>query len=383
MSIAKHHGSIAIAAGGTGGHVFPALALGHKMLDRGYRLTMLTEQRGERYMQSLMDNAGVCKIGLNVRRPLKLSGQSLGKTTRVLLFIPSLVRFAFDLLAATLQVMARFIGDRPAVVVAFGGYPVIPALLAAILMRIPIVIHEQNAWLGRTNRWLAWCASTIAVSFDETIGIPKAVAPWVVVTGNPLRPAFQRAFIPYDQVASRKSPMLLVLGGSQGAHVFSHAIPKAVYRLPIELRRRLHVVQQCRQEDLAETRNAYAALGVSCDLQPFFDNIPQLLEQATVVIARAGASTIAEIAQVGRPTLFVPYPHAMENHQYFNVLSINKQNAAWLVCEGASFHEQLASQLAFVISHRSECIKAAQALKKLAKPDAVSRLADVVERWVH
>lgn len=364
---ASHLAPIVIAAGGTGGHVFPALALAQSVLAQGCSVMMITEQRGSAYLGALADKSQVQVVSLRVRRPQK-------KWHFPLTFI----RFIWDLVHSVMHALRIFAMRKPKAVAAFGGYPVVPALIAASILRIPIVIHEQNAWLGRTNRWLACLARRVALSFHPTVNVPNWLRPRSVVTGLPVRAAFGRPFTPYEVVAARSDIRIFVMGGSQGAHIFRVAIPAAVATLPDDMRQRILVVQQCRPEDLLTTQEAYDREKIKCKLQAFFDDVPDQLDQSTLVISRAGASTLTELTIAQRPAILIPYPHAMENHQMINAQALAKHRAAWVVAESHGMHERLAFCLKSVLSHANDRVSAAKALGKLARPHALSHLTKLV-----
>jgi UDP-N-acetylglucosamine--N-acetylmuramyl-(pentapeptide) pyrophosphoryl-undecaprenol N-acetylglucosamine transferase len=354
---------IVIAAGGTGGHFFPAEALATELVRRGHRIALMTDARsgGERspVFQGrdtfVLPGAGVAGRGL--RRGAQ-----------------ALVALAAGAAEAR-RVLARI---EPAAIVGFGGYPSVPPVLGArLLRRRPLVIlHEQNAVLGRANRLLARFADRIALGVAETRLLPAR--PPHSVTGNPVRPEIaalaDRPYAPPEPGAPIK---LLITGGSQGARVFSDILPRALARLPAELRARLRLTQQCRPEDLERVRAAYAGLGIAAELSPFFGDMAALLAAADFVIARAGASTVAELAIAGRPALLVPFPHAIDNHQLYNAQAIHA-----LVLEQAEFErrpEVLAEALAQRVACPDMLAAAAHAISLHAIVDAASRLADVVE----
>ncbi len=359
---------IVIAAGGTGGHFFPAEALAGELARRGHRIALMTDARsgGERSAvfagreTFVLPGAGIAGRGLR-----RGAGAAV-----------ALARGAF----AARRALARI---EPSVLVGFGGYPSVPPVLGARMLRTRtaggrprVILHEQNAVLGRANRMLARFADQIALGVAQTRALPGW--PPHGVTGNPVRAEIValagEAYVPPEPGAPIR---LLVTGGSQGARVFSDALPPALARLPAPLRARLRVTQQCRTEDLERVRAAYAGLGIEAELSPFFADIAERLRAAHFVIARAGASTVAELAIAGRPALLVPYPHAIDNHQFDNAKAIDA-----LVLEQSEF-ERRPETLAEALQKRIECpdllAAAAHAIAQHAIPDAASRLADLVE----
>lgn len=352
---------VVIAAGGTGGHVFPAEALATELYRRNRRVVLMADARSsslnsatfrgrERYM--------ILGAGIAGRGPLR---GALGMAS---------------LAAGTVQarrVLAELDAD---VVVAFGGYPsVAPVLATRLLARRPaVVLHEQNAVLGRANRWLARHADRLALSFPETARVPNGAN--VVVTGNPVRPAFARK--PYPPSVADDPIRVLVLGGSLGARVLSEVVPSALARLPAGLRSRLQVTQQCRKEDLARVRATYTAAMIPADLESFFHDIPDRMSAAHLVIARAGASTVAELAAMGRPAILVPLPGAIDDHQSANARFLAAAGAAWAMDQREFTPEALTQRLAQLLNDPDQLARAAAAAAEAGRTDAATHLADVV-----
>ncbi len=354
---------IVIAAGGTGGHFFPAEALAAELVRRGHRIALMTDARsgGERSAvfagreTFVLPGAGIAGRGL--RRGIQ----------------------ALTALAAgTLE--ARRILSRldPAMIVGFGGYPSVPPVLAArsLRRRPTIILHEQNAVLGRANRLLARFADHLALGMRGTTRLPSRLP--ATVTGNPVRPEIAAlAGQPYASPEPGGPIRLLVTGGSQGARIFSEALPASLRLLGDGLRARLRVTQQCRREDIDRVRLAYQALGIEAELAPFFDDMPARLAAAHFVVARAGASTVAELAVAGRPALLVPFPHAIDDHQLYNAMAIEAP-----MLEQAEFEANptvLAEALAARLDHPDLLDVQAHAMADHAIADAALRLADVVE----
>jgi UDP-N-acetylglucosamine--N-acetylmuramyl-(pentapeptide) pyrophosphoryl-undecaprenol N-acetylglucosamine transferase len=268
----------------------------------------------------------------------------------------------------------------PRAVVGFGGYASVPTVLAATAGGIRTVVHEQNAVLGRANRLLAGRVDRIATSFAEVAAVPPRAAGKIVHTGMPVRPAFAGAQ-EYVPPATDGEIRLLVLGGSQGARIFGEVVPAAVARLDPALRRRLVISQQCRAEGLAAADAAYRQLQVTVDLAPFFDDVPQRLAAAHLVIARAGASTVAELTALGRPAILIPYPFAIDDHQSANARALAATGAAWVLPQQGFDADSLAARLTELFAgDGANLSKAAAAARAAGCPDAAARLADVVGR---
>jgi UDP-N-acetylglucosamine--N-acetylmuramyl-(pentapeptide) pyrophosphoryl-undecaprenol N-acetylglucosamine transferase len=358
---------VVIAAGGTGGHLFPAEALAAELVARGERITLMTDARSAAYESPAFGSAE--------RFVLKGSGLA-GRGAK------AAARGALALAAGTLEARRILLRINAAAVVGFGGYPSVPPILAARILprarRPATALHEQNAVLGRANRLLAPGADLLALSVAETARVPGSAR--VEVVGNPVRPALAAlAGQPYVAPAEEGVIRLLVLGGSLGARVFSDIVPDAVKALPEALRGRLLVTQQTRAEDLPRVETAYREAGVPADLSPFFGDIATRLAMAHIVIARAGASTVAELACAARPAILVPLPHAIDDHQTANARSLASTGAAWLMPQPAFTADALARHLAAVLSNPPVLARAAAAAAKEAHPEAARRLADLVQ----
>ena len=363
MTTVAENPLVVLAAGGTGGHVFPAQALAVELQDRGCRLALVTDQRG--------GALGGTARGVAVHRVL--AGGIAGKS------FAARLRGAPELAFGTLQARRLLRRLAPDVVVGFGGYASVPTMLAAGFGGRATVIHEQNAVLGRANRLLAARAMRIATAFPVSAGIPAASAAKVVHTGMPVRPEFSRmGERPYMPPGESGPVRLLVLGGSQGARVFSHVVPAALGLLPEAWQRRLRVVQQCRPEDLAEARAAYRDTPIEAELATFFDDVPERLAAAHLLIARAGASTVAELTAVGRPAILVPYPFAIDDHQTANAHAVDEAGAAWLMPEASLSPRSLADRLRSLFDLPASLVKAAACAGTAGRADAARRLADLV-----
>jgi UDP-N-acetylglucosamine--N-acetylmuramyl-(pentapeptide) pyrophosphoryl-undecaprenol N-acetylglucosamine transferase len=354
---------VLLAAGGTGGHVFPAEALAQALRARGVVVELATDRRGGAYGGTLAEipNHAVSSAspGKGVWGKLK-AGLLMG---RGLMQASALIRHL-----------------APDAVVGFGGYPAVPTVYAAAMAHRAVVLHEQNAVLGRANRLLASSARRIAVAFPEVGAIKPEFQDRVVRVGNPVRPpvAALRAS-PYAAPDDNGPIRLFVLGGSQGARVFTDVIPAALALLPAELRARLHLAQQARAEDLDRAREALAPLELAeLELAPFFGDVPDRLRTCHLAITRAGASTVAELTCVGRPAILVPYPFATDDHQRANAAAVAKSGGGWLLPQDEFTPEVLAERLNSLLVDSEALILAAQAARNWGTAAAAERLADLV-----
>ena len=353
---------IVLAAGGTGGHMFPAEALAAELVARGREVALVTDRRGQSFGDRV---AGVATHRIHAGR---FDAGLLGKVVGIAELVLGIAQAALKL--RTLS---------PAAVVGFGGYPSVPTVLAASRLGIPSLIHEQNALLGRANRFLAPRVRRIALSFAATAGLSADERARAGETGNPVRPAIaaQRER-PYVAPTGDSAIELVVTGGSQGARVFSEIVPAALARLPAALRGRLRLSQQARPEDLAAVHATYAAGGVAAELASFFEDVPARLARAQLVIARAGASTVAELTAIGRPALLIPYPHAADDHQSANAKAFAEAGAGWTMAQPDFTAESLAAFLAEALAAPERLAAAAASAKALGRPQAARSLADLV-----
>jgi UDP-N-acetylglucosamine--N-acetylmuramyl-(pentapeptide) pyrophosphoryl-undecaprenol N-acetylglucosamine transferase len=359
--------SVLLAAGGTGGHLFPAFALAQELARRSIVVDLVTDMRGESY-------GGDFPARAVYRVPAATLTQR-----RLVAALATATLLARGVLAAY-----RLLGTvRPGAALGFGGYPSFPPLLAASLRRIPTALHEQNAVLGRANRMLARRVRVIATSFEPTRGVAGGVLAKARVTGNPVRDHVRElAGRRYAAPVSEGPFSLLVFGGSQGARVFSDTLPPALALLPRAVRERVFLVQQCRAEDLARVEAAYQTAGIRAHLATFFANLPEEMAKAHLVVARAGASTVAELTVLGRPAILVPLPHAVDNDQLENATRIAEAGGGWLLEQRQLSPERLAAAIAGLVERPATLEAAAQAAKQLGRPDAVQRLADLVEELI-
>ncbi len=351
-----------LAAGGTGGHLFPAQALAEVLVERGFLIHLLTDARGLSYGERFpaADSHAISSATVTASKPWRLPIQM------------------WRLARGYLQSRALLGAIAPLAVAGFGGYPSVPPLIAAARLGIPMVLHEQNAVMGRANRFLARRARAVATSFPEVAGLAGLKAR-IAFTGNPVRQAVLAVRdVPYVAPAADETFHLLVFGGSQGARFFSDFVPAAIAELPMAVRRHLKITQQCRPEDLERVKAAYDGLQVEAELAAFFADLPQRMAAAHLVIARAGASTVAEIAVIGRPAIFVPLPHAIDNDQLRNAESFARAGAGWVVREGQASADAFAALLTRLRYGETDLNAAAGAARALGVPDAAERLADVV-----
>lgn len=354
--------TIVLSAGGTGGHLFPAEALGHELRQRGYDVHLATDERAQRF-------AGAFDADhIHVIRSATISGRN-----------PIAVSQAFyKLWQGNLDSRRLFKKLKPALVAGFGGYPTLPPLYAACRMGIPTLIHEQNAVMGRANKALAGKVNAIAGGFlPENSG---AYAGKTVSTGNPVRPpVLEAAKKPYQPFADGLFFKLLVFGGSQGAQFFSQSLPAALALMPPELRARLLVTQQARPEDEELARRAYLKLGVSADISPFFKDFPQRIADAHLVISRSGASTVSEISAIGRPAILVPFPHALDHDQSANAAALAAVKGCRVIQQSELSPEKLSKIIVSAMQSPESLTKMAAAAKQVGKANAAQRLADLVE----
>jgi UDP-N-acetylglucosamine--N-acetylmuramyl-(pentapeptide) pyrophosphoryl-undecaprenol N-acetylglucosamine transferase len=365
--VSGRHNTIVLAAGGTGGHVFPAEALARELAARGHRLAIVTDRRGTAFGGPLGE------IETHRIHAAAVTGRGSWRKARAVA----------QLGLGTIEAARLLRGLEPAAVVGFGGYASVPTMLAARHYGIATVMHEQNAVLGRANRLLAARVDRIATCFERVAGIAAEHRAKVTRTGNPVRPAIASlGDRPYPTPARDGPLSVLVLGGSQGAHVFSTVLPAALERLPAGLRARLRVTQQCREADLAATGAAYRAIGVEADLAAFFADVPERLAGAHLLICRAGASTLAELAAAGRPAILAPYPFATDDHQTMNARALADAGGGWILPHGDFTAEAVAQRLEALLAHPETLAVAARAARTLGVPHAAQHLADLVTELV-
>lgn len=354
--------TVLLCAGGTGGHLFPAEALAHELKSRGWSVHLATDDRANRFAGSFPADAvhTIAAATFASKNPLALA--------RSFWIIWSGVRQAS-------AVLKRI---NPAVVVGFGGYPTLPPLFAATRRGVPTLIHEQNAVMGRANKALAQRVTAIAGGFLDPA--KSGFASKAVLTGNPVRPAvLAAAETPYVPSSEQKPFNLLVFGGSQGAQFFSDAIPAAIAKLPASERKRLHLTQQARKEDEQKVADALEAVGVRFLVAPFFSNMAEKIAAAHLVLSRAGASTVSELGVIGRPSILVPYPHALDHDQAANAAALAAAGGAEVHQQSTLTAEKIAELLKSAITGPQRLSAMAAAAKSAGMPNATELLADLTE----
>jgi len=350
--------TVFLAAGGTGGHVFPAVAVAEALTREGLHPVFITDRRGRN-----MIPAAYRSWTIQAASPY---GNSL---------VTRLAGMA-KLLLGAVQTCLAMGWHRPKMVIGFGGYPAVPPVMIGRLLGLPLMIHEQNAFLGRANRFLSMRADVLALSWPETRNIPAAAAEKTLLAGMPVRSGFHRISQQGYSPPQDDGPVhILIVGGSLGARVFGETVPEAIGRLPAKLRARLKLVHQVRAEQMEAARAEYARHQVNAELHPFITDMPAELEKAHLVICRAGASSVAELAAAGRPGIFVPFPQAMDDHQTANALTVVQIGGGWCVPEAEMSAGSLAGRIASLVSAPATLKKAAAAIRKLSPPDPARILA--------
>jgi UDP-N-acetylglucosamine--N-acetylmuramyl-(pentapeptide) pyrophosphoryl-undecaprenol N-acetylglucosamine transferase len=355
---------ILLAAGGTGGHLFPAAALAEELQRRGYEVELATDIRAEKY-----------GVEFPARAIHRIPSATLSSRN------PIAVAMTFSRLGIGFLGARRLLKKiKPRAVIGFGGYPTLPPIIAASTLKVPTAIHEQNAVMGRANRLLSRFADRVALSFKPTKLLRADAETKARITGTPVRDAvLAYRKVAYEPPAPGQRLLLLIFGGSQGAHFFSEALPPALALLPADMRERLTVVQQAREEDLDELGEAYKRAGIAVHLAPFFRDLPERIAQAHLVIARAGASTVAELMAIGRPCLLVPLPHALDNDQLENATRLQQGGGGWCVRQSELTPERFAKELERLFSSPEVLAKAAQKAKAMAETKAGVKLGDLAE----
>jgi UDP-N-acetylglucosamine--N-acetylmuramyl-(pentapeptide) pyrophosphoryl-undecaprenol N-acetylglucosamine transferase len=356
---------ILLAAGGTGGHLFPAEALGVELIKRGYRVRLVTDARALRY------SGLFTKDMIDVVPSETVRSRSPVALARTAVMLGSGTIAAFNL-------MRRL---KPAAVIGFGGYPTVPPLLAARLAGVPSLIHDANAVLGRANRFLSSHVKAIATSLPGVLDRDPALSAKTTTVGTPMRPAIlEAAAVPYVPPEVSGPVRLLVVGGSQGARIMSDIVPGAIERLEPALWSRLVLTQQVRQEDMARVRAVYDRLKINAELQPFFTDLPARLAANHLVISRSGAGTVAELAAIGRPSILIPLPGAIDQDQFANAGVLSEANAAIRIVQPEFTPDRLASEISALAAEPARLAAMAQAARGAGRLDAAERLADLVVR---
>ncbi len=352
---------VLVAAGGTGGHLFPAEALAAALDKRGIPVHLVTDRRAARFGGAFADDRVhvVASATFQSRNPI-----AVAKTLTTL---------------ATGFHHARKLIRRlkPLAVIGFGGYPTLPPVMAAVWCRVPSLVHDSNAVIGRANRLLAPRVTAIATTFPDVFADAPALAAKATLTGNPLRPAvIAAASVPYPTPGE---PLrLLVTGGSQGARIMADIVPAAITRLDPALRARLAIVQQAREEDLSRVSETYASLSVACEIAPFFSDLPARMAASHLVISRSGASTVAELAAIGRPSILVPLPGALDQDQFANAGVLESAGGALRLRQDDFTPQRLAAEIAMLAGKPQRLVAMAAAARSVGRLDAAERLADLV-----
>jgi UDP-N-acetylglucosamine--N-acetylmuramyl-(pentapeptide) pyrophosphoryl-undecaprenol N-acetylglucosamine transferase len=354
---------VLLAAGGTGGHLFPAEALAHALGRRGVTVDLATDERAERYGSRFPARQihVIASETVRSRNPLSLA------RTGLLLGIGAIQAF---------RLLGRI---RPSAVIGFGGYPTLPPVLAATLRAVPTLIHEQNAVMGRGNRLLARRVSAIATSFAGVLDSEPTLAAKATRTGNPVRPVvIAAAAAPYAAPDITAALRLVVFGGSQGARIMADIVPGAIELLEPKLRVRLAIVQQAREEDIARVTETYARANVMAEVAPFFTDLPARIAASHLVVSRSGASTVAELAAIGRPAILVPLPHALDQDQAANAGVLEGAGGAIRLPQSDFTPERLAAEIGALASAPQKLVAMAAAARSQGAVDAAERLADLV-----
>ena len=354
---------ILLAAGGTGGHLFPAEALGGELMKRGFRVRLATDARALRYS------------GLFTRDTIDVVPSETVRGRNPF----SLARTGVTLAAGMAVAVYLLRKLKPAAVVGFGGYPTLPPLLAARMLEIPGIIHEANAVLGRANRFLSSRVAAIATSLPGVLDRDPGLAAKTTVVGMPMRPAIlAAAAVTYPAPDATGPFRLLVTGGSQGARVMADIVPDAIERLEPALRSRLLLTQQVRDEDMARVRAIYDRLKINAELAPFFNDLPARLAANHLVISRSGAGTVSELAAIGRPSILVPLPGAIDQDQFANAGVLSQADGALRIVQSEFTPDRLASEISALAAEPSKLAAMAQAARSVGRLDAAGRLADLV-----
>ena len=353
-----------LAAGGTGGHMVPAHALAAELKSRGHGVLLITDERGARFPGLFKD------VPVHILPAGRLGGGPIGW-----------LKALGSVIKGRAEAKRLYRDHRPDAVAGFGGYPAFPSLIAASSMRIPTVLHEQNAVMGRVNRLLAGEADAIGTAYDEVERLKTGYRGKAVLVGNPVREAVARLgelpFPAFDEYAPLK---ILITGGSQGATVLSEVVPAGLGLLQPSLRRRLQIVQQCRPDDIDAVRQTYAELGIPAELLTYIEDMPEKLADAHLFVGRAGASTIAELTAAGRPAILLPYPPATDDHQTANAREMTKAGGARTIQQTGFTPEVLARQIEALAMDPVALNNAAARALSVGRPHAARDLADLVER---
>lgn len=357
-----HHETVMLCAGGTGGHMFPAMALAHDLISRGKKVVLVTDKRGERFIKKA--------DGMTVH---VISSATLPKG------IVGKIKAVISLGRGWMQARRLISKYNPMLVMGFGGYPSLPPMVAAQQKHILTVIHEQNAVLGKANAYLAPKADRIALSLNDLTSLEEADAIRAVVTGNPVRSEIAALYAHPYNVPDQDDPFqIMVMGGSQGAKIMREIVPDALKSLPKDLRERLVVMQQCHDEDIAEVQSLYKDAGIKADIRPFFDDVPEVLKKTNLVIARSGASTVAEVSIAGCPAIYIPFAHHVDQQQKVNAQTVSSKGGAWVMEERDLSPSSMAARIESLMRSPEDLFRAAEAARSCAKPEAARKLGNLV-----
>jgi len=352
--------TIVLAAGGTGGHIFPAEAIASALANKGYKVVFITDKAGRKFD----------------RLPLSVQVMSLPMYRRNN-SITGIIKFLWGLIRSIYHTYRGFKIMKPTVVVGFGGYPSFPAVFVAQILRIPTVIHEQNAVLGQVNRILGRRAKHVALSFNHTRRVGRNMP--TTITGTPVREVFHMFRATTYTAFGAKDPIrILITGGSQGARVFSTVIPKAIFKLPLDMRQRLSIVHQCPKEDVERLQLQYKECDLQAKVVDFIEDMAEEMSAAHLIIARSGASTLAELAMIGRPAILVPFPAAKDNHQWVNAQTIETAKAGWCVDQEKFTADYLATRLEALIKTPESLYEAAIKMKALGRTTATEQIINLI-----
>jgi UDP-N-acetylglucosamine--N-acetylmuramyl-(pentapeptide) pyrophosphoryl-undecaprenol N-acetylglucosamine transferase len=356
--------TIILSGGGTGGHVFPARALAEELKSRGYNIVLATDTRGLKYFD-----------GLNATMPRHIIAS--GTYTNGII---GKVIGGLGLVKGLIQSIKLVRQVKPIAIVGFGGYPSAPPLFAGQLLGVRTILHEQNAILGLANKLLAPKASSIALSYEHTVGLSDKLKAKSVFTGNPVRQAIaDLSIVPYPPMNDKIT--IMIVGGSQGAKVFSEIVPRAILALSPILQSRLHIIQQSRPDAVDAVREIYSRTETDFEIQSFFDDMPARIKATHLFITRSGASSVAEMTAAGRPAIYVPFPWNRDNQQVFNAEQVEKAGGGWMILEKNLTVEGLKQTLQNLLESPEILKKAALAAKNQGRIDAAHRLADIVAEF--
>ena len=355
---------VIIVTGGTGGHVFPAVAVATELISRGIKPIFLSDKRGEKYINK---DLNIDIIVLPVRN---------FNSSDILINIKSFYYLVISVIKSCFIILTL----RPTLVLGFGGFVSLPSLVAAYLLRIPTVIHEQNIILGRANKFLSKYCKMILLSFDQTLNIPKKLLVPSYVVGNPVRKNFIRKEEYFPPMKNEKI-RILILGGSQGAKVFSDIIPKILSQLPTNIKNRIEVVHQCRVLDIKNVEKFYTENLISHETREFINNIAEVLKKSHLVISRAGASSLSEILVANIPSILIPFRYSKDNHQLLNANCLVNSGSSWVIQEDNYINQNLLELLQKILSSMNNLSEKSKQANKIARPNASKDFVNLLESY--